>query len=156
MTNEQFIDAVHKYTDTVYRVALNCLKNPHNAEDVTQEVFLRLYRAKNSPSDEYVKAWLIRVTLNECRRMMASPWTKFLPLEEYAAMPAFSDGEKREIYEAVMVLPAKYSLALYLHYYEGYSTSEMAKLMGISVSAVCSRLERGRKKLRLMLGGENV
>ena len=157
MTNEQFTAALREYSDTVYRVALNCMKNPHNAEDVAQEVFLRLYRTPKPPAEgEHTKAWLIRVTLNECRRLMASPWTKAVPLEEYRGSPVFSDGEKRETYEAVMGLPAKYRTALYLHYYEGYSTAEMAELMGISVSAVCSRLERGRKKLRLMLEGENV
>lgn len=158
MTNEQFTRAVHAYTDTVYRVALNCLKNPHNAEDVTQEVFLRLYRTAKPPEgEEHIKAWLIRVAVNECKRALSSPWRRVLPLEEYAQTQQFSDDEKRETYEAVMALPAKYRIALYLHYYEGCSTAEMAELLGISVSAVCSRLERGRKKLKLMLlEGENV
>ena len=157
MTNEQFVRAVRTHTDTVYRVALNCLKNPHNAEDITQEVFLRLYRAARPPEgEEHTKAWLIRVALNECRRALASPWSKILPLEDSVIMPRFSDDDKRETYEAVMALPAKYAVAVYLHYYEGYSTAEMAKMLGISVSAVCSRLERGRKKLKLMLEGENV
>jgi len=157
MTNERFTRAVRDYADTVYRVALNCLKNPHNAEDISQEVFLRLYRAARPPEgEEHTKAWLIRVTVNECRRAMASPWSKLLPLEDCTAMPQFSDDEKRETYAAVMALPAKYAVAVYLHYYEGYSTMEMAKILGISVSAVCSRLERARKKLKLMLEGENV
>lgn len=158
MEKEQFCRALSRYTDGVYRVALNCLKNPHNAEDVTQEVFLRLYRTPKPPAEgEHTKAWLIRVTLNECRRALASPWSKTVPLEEYAAVPAFSSEEKRETYEAVMALPAKYRIAIYLHYYEGYSTAEMASILGISVSAVCSRLERARKELKFMLlEGENV
>ena len=157
MTNEQFIRAVRTHTDTVYRVALNCMKNPHNAEDITQEVFLRLYRTARPPEgEEHTKAWLIRVTINECRRVLASPWSKILPLEDYMQTPQFSDDDKSETYEAVMALPAKYAVAIYLYYYEGYSTVEMAKILGISVSAVCSRLERGRKKLKLMLEGENV
>ena len=158
MTNEQFTRAVHDYTDTVYRVALNCLKNSHSAEDVTQEVFLRLYRAAKPPEgEEHTKAWLIRVAINECKRTLASSWRKVLPLEDYMQTPQFPDDEKRDTYEAVMALPAKYRIAMYLYYYEAYSTAEMAKLLGISVSAVCSRLERGRRKLKLMLlEGENV
>lgn len=80
-----------------------------------------------------------------------------LSMEECGQEPAFSDGEKREMYEAVMALPGKYALAVYLHYYEGYSTAEMAEILGLSVSAVCSRLERARKKLKsMLLEGENV
>lgn len=158
MTNDQFSRAVHDYADTVYRVALNYLKNPHNAEDVTQEVFLRLYRTAKVPEvGEHTKAWLIRVTINECRRQLTSPWSKVMPLEEWAETQDFSSVEKREVYEAVMSLPAKYRIAVYLHYYEGYTAAETGSFLGISTSAVCSRLERARNRLKIMLTeGENV
>ena len=152
MNDEQFCRVLHDFKDTVYRVALNYLKNPHNAEDVSQEVFLRLYRSPNPPKGaEHTKAWLIRVTINECKRVFSSPWNKLVSIDECAALPSFDPPELATIYRAVMALPHKYRVAVYLHYYEGYSTREIASMLGVSTSAVCSRLERARNKLKLML-----
>lgn len=152
MNNEQFCQVLHDFKDTVYRVALNYLKNPHNAEDVSQEVFLRLYRTPNAPKDpDHIKAWLIRVTLNECKRSFSSPWNKLVSIDEQLTLPSFDSPELSDVYSAVMDLPQKYRVAIYLHYYEGYSTGEIASMLGVSTSAICSRLERARNKLKLML-----
>ena len=152
MDNKQFCLALHDFKDTVYRVALNYLKNPHNAEDICQEVFVRLYRTVKPPEEhEHLKAWLIRVTLNECKRFLASPWNRLCSIDECLQLPFFDQPELNGVYSAVMKLPQKYRIAIYLHYYEGYSTGEIGSILGISTSAVCSRLERARKKLKIML-----
>jgi len=136
-------------------VALNYLKNSHNAEDVCQEVFLRLYRTPRPPNEpDHIKAWLIRVTLNECKRNSASPWNRLRSIEECTELPHFDSPELSEVYRAVMDLPQKYRITIYLHYYEGYSTREIASILGVSISAVCSRLERARAKLKHSLLGE--
>ena len=156
--NSEFTRIVKTYIDTVYRVALNSLKDPTRADDVTQEVFLRLYRAKNVPvGEEHIKAWLIRVTINECKRIFSSPWSRTVPLDVLEPHSNTQGFENTEMLELVMGLPPKYRTAVYLHYYEGYSTQELSALLDISQSAVCTRLERARKKLKQMLWeAENV
>ena len=156
--NSEFTRIVKTYTDTVYRVALNSLKDPSRADDVTQEVFLRLYKAKNVPlEDEHIKAWLIRVAINECKRVFSSPWNRNVSLDALDPHSNTQSLENAEVLELVMELPPKYRTAVYLHYYEGYSTKEMSSLLGVSQSAVCTRLERARKKLKQTLWeAENV
>ena len=152
MQTEQFTRIARKYMDTVYRVALNYLRSPDAADDITQEVFLRLLRSETLfASEEHIRNWLIRVTINECKRDLASRWRKVEPLEAYAEKLAFSSEENSETYRIVMRLPRKYRMVIYLHYYEGYSTSEIAQMLGSKQSTVCTQLERGRKLLKTML-----
>jgi len=151
-TNEQMTRAATAYMDTVFRVAFNYLKRRDAADDITQEVFLRLFRADSAfENDDHLKHWLIRVTLNECKRYYASPWRRTEPLEYYAETLASPDTDTRDVLSCVMQLPRKYRLAIYLHYYEGYSTSELAVLLKRPKSTVCTWLERGRNQLKTML-----
>ncbi len=152
MQTEQFTRIARKYMDTVYRVALNYLRSPDGADDITQEVFLRLLRSETLfESEEHIRNWLIRVTVNECKRDLASRWRKVEPLEAYAEKLSFSSEENSETYRIVMGLPRKYRMVIYLHYYEGYSTAEIAQMLGSKQSTVCTQLERGRKLLKNML-----
>lgn len=150
--NSEFTRIVKTYIDTVYRVALNNLKDSTRADDVTQEVFLRLYKAKNVPvGDEHIKAWLIRVAINESKRIFTSPWSRSVSLDTLEFHSSTHNFENFEMMELVMGLPPKYRTAVYLHYYEGYSTLEMSALLNVSQSAVCTRLERARKMLKQTL-----
>ena len=152
MQTEQFTRIARKYMDTVYRVALNYVRSPDAADDITQEVFLRLLRSETLfKSEEHIRNWLIRVTINESKRDLASRWRKVEPLEAYAEKLSFSSEENSETYRSVMRLPRKYRMVIYLHYYEGYSTSEIAQMLGSKQSTVCTQLERGRKLLKNML-----
>ncbi|MBQ8624090.1 MAG: sigma-70 family RNA polymerase sigma factor [Oscillospiraceae bacterium] len=138
------------YIDSVYRVALNGCKSPHDAEDVTQTTFLKLWQHKNGfEDDEHAKRWLIRVAVNECNTLWRSPWRKnTLPLEDLPKEPIFSSPEKSELYYAVKELPTKYRVVIYLYYFEGYSTKETADILGISKTAVQTRLLRARQYLK--------
>ena len=157
LTNEQFTCLAEKYIDMVFRVAFNYLGSSSDADDVTQNVFLKLLMEHRSfESETHIKHWLIRVALNECKSLTRSKWWKTESYEDYAATLTFDEPGHSDLFYAVMALPKKYRLPIYLYHYEGYSTAEIAKMLGISVSAVCSQLERGRKKLKLMLEGENV
>ena len=152
LTNEQFTCLAEKYIDTVFRVALNYLRSPADAEDVTQNVFLKLLREKRSfESETHVKHWLIRVCVNECKNTVRSKWWKAESFEEYAATLAFDEPGHSDLFYAVMELPRKYRLPIYLHYYEGYSTEEMATLLGLPRGTLCTQLKRGRELLKKTL-----
>lgn len=152
MNDEQFTRLVRRYIDTVFRVALNYLRNPTDAEDITQTVFEKLLREKKDfESDDHVRNWLIRVTVNECRKLLRSPWRKVEPIEDYLTGVAFEDPVNSELYRSVMGLPKKYRMAIYLHYYEGYSTREIGQILRIPGNTVCSHLKRGRELLKLEL-----
>ena len=152
MQAEQFTRIASTYMDMVYRIALNYLKSPDAAADITQEVFLRLLRSETEfESEEHVRNWLIRVTINECKRDFAARWRRTEPLEAYAEKLAFSSEENSETYQIVMSLPRKYRIVIYLHYYEGYTTAEIARILETKQSTVCTWLERGRKLLKTKL-----
>ncbi len=152
LTNEQFTGCAQRYLDTVFRVAYHYLKSAADADDVTQNVFLKLLKEKKAfESDSHIKNWLIRVTINECKNLVRSRWWKRESIEEYAAMLTFDNPSHSDLFYAVMELPQKYRLPIYLHYYEEYSTAEIASILKISKNTVCTQLRRGRELLRKSL-----
>ena len=149
MTNEKFTRLVMKYTDTVFRVALNIVKSPSVAEDVCQEVFLRLWKNKNDFADDQdAKYWLIRVAINESRRSIISKWYKYENLDDYAEKLSFQTTEMSDLFYSVMNLPRKYRIVIYLYYYEGYSSAEISKLLSSTEAAIRTQLHRGRELLK--------
>lgn len=153
MTVEEFSGYAERYGDTVYRVALNACKNPADAEDIMQTVLLKLYR-EQAPfeSDEHVRRWLIRVAVNESRKLTRSAWfRKKVPLEDFAGTVDFQAPEESRLFLAVMALPEKYRVPLYLYYYEDYPVREVAALCGLKESTVQTRLQRAREKLKQTL-----
>ncbi|MCL2353238.1 MAG: sigma-70 family RNA polymerase sigma factor [Defluviitaleaceae bacterium] len=148
---EQIVD---KYADMVYRIAFTHMKNKTDADDIFQEVFLKLCKAKvDFDSDEHIKAWLIRVTINTCKSTFASPWKK-----KMAEMPeeigAYEDKlEDFEVSDAVRSLPPKYRDVIHLFYFEDMKIVEIAKILNSTVSTVKSQLSRGRSILREKLEG---
>lgn len=97
----------------------------------------------------------IRVTVNECKRAFLSPWKRTEPIEDYAEQLAFKTPEHSELFHAVMALPQKYRVPLFLHYYEGYSCEEISKFLGIPNATVRTRLRRGREQLKTDLQEAN-
>lgn len=152
LTNEQFTAYAQRYIDTVYRVALNYLKSAADAEDITQNVFLKLFREdKPFASEEHVKRWLIRVALNECKSLTRARWWRSESYEDYAGTLTFDNPAHSDLFYAVMALPKKYRVPIYLHYYEEYTTQEIAEIMKVPKSTVCTHLSRGRELLRQSL-----
>ncbi len=152
METEQFDCLARRYIDTVFRVALNYLRSPSDADDVTQNVFMKLLRqTKDFESEEHVKAWLIRVTINECKNLTRAKWWRQESYDDRAGEMTFDSPARSELYYAVMDLPKKYRLPIYLHYYEGYSTQEIAALLHTSKNTVCTQLRRGRELLKVTL-----
>ena len=153
--NEAFAQAAEKYMDTVYRVAYSSLKNADDANDVTQDVLLDLYRVNKAfESEEHLKSWLIRATLNRCKMLFRSPWRRQDDTDDYAATLCFEDGDYLDLFRAVMALEQKYRVPLLLFYYEGYSTREVAALLLLPEKTVSTRLFRAKAKLRKFLEEE--
>ena len=155
MTEQEYTAAAERYLDMVYRIALNWFRHPADAEDAAQNVMLRLWQAETEfQSGEHLRRWLARVTVNECKRISMHPWRSRRASLEECAEPVFDDREQRELYEAVMDLPGKYRVPLYLYYYEGYAVNEVGELLRLKPSTVQTRLARGREKLKKMLTEE--
>lgn len=144
--------AYDAYGGAVYRLAMVYLSNRADAEDVTQEVFLRLLcRAPDFEGGEHQKRWLLRVAANLCRDHLRGFWhSRAVPLDE--TIPAVTP-EEQEALGAVLALPDKYRLPIHLHYYEGYSVAEIGEILKLGESAVKMRLKRGREILKLELEG---
>ena len=150
--NEDFTNIARRYMDTVFRLAFSYLKSRADADDVTQNVLLKLYRYDGDfQSEAHLKHWLIRVTVNECKSALRSPWRRTEDIAEYANTLALPTPEHAELLEAVMKLPPKYRAAIHLFYYEGYATAEIAELLGLPQATVRTHLARGREKLKAML-----
>lgn len=142
---QNITELFHKYRDDVYRLAVSYTRNSQEAEDVCQTVFLKLMeQSRIKPGKE--KNWLMRVAANECRSLLRSHWWRnTVPIDEtLSAAPP----ETGELWHSLMKLDPKYRVVLYLHYYEGYSTKGIGKLLNISQSAVTTRLSRARQALK--------
>ena len=150
MEQAVFYDLARRYKDMIYRIALNYFGNPFDAEDMVQETLMKLYTANPAfESEEHAKHWLIRVTLNQCKNTVRSPWRRrTVALEEAAELAAFDKPEQSELFQAVMALPEKYRTALYLFYYEDLPVREVAGLLRISETTVTTRLSRARQMLK--------
>lgn len=109
MNQDTFSALADQYMDMVYRVAYHALRSPHDADDVTQEVFLRLLRAGPAfESETHAKHWLIRVTFNESKRLLCSPWRRHTtPLADYEASLSWETPEQEDLFQAVMNLPSR-------------------------------------------------
>ena len=155
--NEIFLrDSMDAYGDAVYRMALCHLQNTSDAEDIFQDIFLLLLKEKNAQqwSPEHLKAWLLRVTINRCHNTARSRMRRqTLSLDEVPELTSELTESDNELWEALGRLPAKYRVVVILYYVEGYKTEEIAKLVECPDATVRSRLQRGRQKLKEMIGG---
>ena len=144
---------IDQYGNTLYRAALALLGDVQEAEDAVQDAFVRyLERQPAFESDAHAGHWLMKVALNGCksrlRRKLRRPTVELLDI-----YPA-PDGDSRELVEAVLALPPKQRAAVHLHYYEGYTTDEIARMLGQRPGTVRSHLSRAREALREQLKGE--
>ena len=152
LTDDEFTCIARRHMDTVFRLALSYMRSRADADDITQNVLLKLYRYEGDfQSESHIKNWLIRVTINECKSALRSIWRRTEDIEDYVNSLVMPSQEHTDLLEAVMKLPAKYRAAIYLFYYEGYSTAEMAQLLSLPEATVRTHLVRGRERLRKML-----
>lgn len=148
---ENFNTIVENYSDMIFRIAYQNLFNIHEAEDVVQDIFLKLLKQKDDKfkDEEHLKSWLIRVTINQCLDYKKSFFRKnTVPIEDLEI--AFEPNEIN-ILEELYLLPKDYRNILYLYYYEGYTIKEISKILGQKQNTVNSKLTRGRTKLKKIM-----
>ncbi len=155
MSKEKFESLAKTYMDMIYRVAYSWTKNSDDANDVTQEVLIQLYKTdKEFESDAHIKNWLIKVTVNQCKMLFRSMRKKMEDISDYAETIGFEDQSYLDLFLAVMKLDKKYRVPLMLFYYEGYSTKEIASFLGIPEKTISTRLFRAKAKLKEYLKEE--
>ena len=155
MTEQALCNAMRLHGGAVYRLALCRLQNAADAEDVYQDVFLRLFEQDTADWDgERTKAWLLRATVNRCadihRFRLRRP---VLALEDIPELARPVDDRAGELWDAVARLPEKLRTVVHLHYAEGYSAEEIAALLEVPPATVRTRLHRARLNLKDLLGG---
>ena len=148
----EIYDRLH---DIVYRTALAYCRNVQDAEDITHDVFMiRFEREDSFPDAEAEKAWMLRVTINECRDLhRRSNKRSAVPLEFAQDLPAKPDSEIA-VCEAVNLLSERDRILIHLYYFEGYSVREVAEITHTREPVVWARLARARKRLKKLLGKE--
>ena len=155
MRNEQEANrAIELYADTVRRLCMIYLKNYADTEDVFQNVFIKYVLSPVSfKNTEHEKAWIIRVTVNECKDILKSAFRrKNVPLEQLKELMSEMPNRDSDVIEAVRALPQKYKEVVYLYYYEGYSAEEIGKMIHKRVNTVYTHLARARSALKERLG----
>ena len=161
MEESKYNQMVELYSDMIYRIAFSYMKNHEDAEDIYQNVFTKLFAKKHFIDEEYEKRWLIRVTINECHSLYRSPWKRRRQecehldtlLERQQSEEGFMNDQFLsealiEVTDMLKSLPEKYSMALYLYYYEEYSTKEIGKILHRNESTIRTHLMRGKEILR--------
>lgn len=158
LTAEELIE---RYADMVYRLALAGVKNRTDAEDIFQEVFIRLVKNLHKlDSEEHAKAWLIRVTINCTRKHFANFWNRNVDFmtedadmgKESEELANLLNGESA-VLEAVYKLPEKYRIVVHLFYFEDFSVTRIAQILKTSENTIKTRLHRARKLLKEVLEG---
>lgn len=153
MSDLSFESVVKAYADTVYRVALNIVRNTEDSKDVMQNVFLRYYKKQNTfEAEEHIKAWLIRVAVNESKRLLKiNSKNQAVPLDEVANI-LFADAPKEsDVFKEIMKLSDKYRTVIFLYYYEGYDVKEIAYILRRNAATVRTQLSRARELLKNQL-----
>lgn len=150
-TEEEYEAVVDTYSDMIFRIAYQNLFSVEDAQDVVQDVFLKLLKQKENcfHDEEHLKAWLIKVTINQCLDYKKSFFRKNTVALESFEIPY--EQEERQLLEELSRLPKEERNVLYLHYYEGYTIKEIAGILGKKQNTVNSKLTRGRSKLKQIL-----
>lgn len=148
---------VETYSDLILRLSYTYLGSTHDAQDICQDIFLKLLQhPRKFDSSEHERAWIIRSAANLCKDHLKSHWRRTtVSLDAAETVPA-PQSEEGSLLAALELLPPKYRAVVYLYYYEGYSAKEIGALLGEKPATVFTRLERGRQKLRTYLEQEEL
>jgi RNA polymerase sigma factor (sigma-70 family) len=156
-TDKELAELYQRHVDRVYRLCYIYLKNPVDAEDAVQSVFLKLIKYQMVFNDrEHEKAWLTVTTRNYCKDVLKNWWkTRRVALD---ALPEVSswDGDEPSgnVLARLLSLPEKYKTVLYLYYFEEYTVKEISEMLGYKESTIQTQLFRGRRRLKIDLGGK--
>jgi len=153
---ETEIEAVFKRNgDNIYRLCYSFMKNREDAEDAVQDTFVKLMRSGIVfASKEHEKAWLIVTASNTCKDMLKTHSRGNEDISEHAELAAGEHDPHDEVRAAILRLPAKYKMVVFMYYYMGYGTDDIARILGTPPSTVRNHLSRARKLLKTLLGGD--
>lgn len=155
ITEKEFPVVYEKYKNTVYSVVFNYVRNVDDANDILQDVFIKLLQNKTEyESDEHLKAWLIRVSINMSINLLKSQ-SRMTDEEIPEDIPVKDEPHDNFLQELVMKLPEKYRIPLHLFYYEDFSIKKIAVVLQIPESTVKIRLKRGREQLKITMRKED-
>ena len=161
LNNAEYMTCVKRYSEMIFRIAFSYFGNQADAEDLMQDIFLKLLKTDQLPEPEdQRRAWLIRVTVNQCHSTFRSPfrkrkaWLTDYEWDSFADDTAVEDDVTRRhcLYNAVMSLPDKYRITIHLYYYEDLSVDQIADLLHVKATTIQTRLARAREKLKAILG----
>lgn len=156
-TDKEITQLYETHVDMVYRLCFTMLKNRFDTEDAVQNTFIKLmHHTKPFDSTEHEKAWLIVTASNTCKDTLRRANRREEPLELQAELPAPSDADPASgaVLDAVLALPMKYRVPVYLYYYEGYSGAEIAAMLHKPASTIRNHLREARQTLKKQLGGD--
>lgn len=155
-TDRELTDLYERHIDTVYRICYTLLRSAPDAEDAAQSVFVKLMETDLSfENPAHERAWLITTAKNHCLDQLKHWWRRKRVDQDSLPEPAGPDrNEDDGLWAQVLSLPPKYKLPLYLFYYEGYASAEIARLLGENDNTIRTRLRTGRKKLKVILEGD--
>lgn len=151
-----FDELYEKYGEMLYKIAFLYFGNPHDAEDALQEVFVKALQKLPDSTEEHQKAWLIRVTQNQCKDMLKRSAGKTVCIDDVVILNESEhiQSESRiDVLQKIVALSPKYKAVVILFYYYDYSVAQIADTLKISQSGVKMRLKRGRDILKLELEG---
>jgi len=153
-----------RFGKQVFKIAYYYLRDQYLAEDIHQEVFIRVYRnLEKFRRESSYYTWIYSITVNLCKDYLKSAALKkfitvgivdYLTRSVQESNRMFEEAEGGEIFRMVMDLPVKYRIPISLHYFEGLSISEIARMLKTSESNIKVRLHRGREKLKVLLAKE--
>ena len=146
MTRQEIAKLYDDYSRDVYRLALSYPHSKHDAEDICQSVFLKLLEKNVILLSGKEKTWLLTCTANACKNHLSSFWKK--NVQELDDTMVFHSPEEQDLWQQLLNLSPKDRALIHLYYYEGYSQEEIAKILGITRTAVQTRMQRARQKLR--------
>lgn len=150
---EEFLEVYSRQVDTVYRVCYSFMKNKADTEDLVQETFVKLLSTKKEFENErHERAWLIVTASNLCKDSLRKLWRKHESIDDFLDL-AEEPKQEDSILEVILQLAPDYKDAVYMYYYEGYTTAEIAEHLRCPEATVRSRLMRARNKLQSMMGG---
>lgn len=151
MDKREFADRVHGVQERLYRIAYGQLREEQDRKDAVQEAILKAWQGRNRLRDTaYFETWLIRILINECHNIQRAG-RRFFPMEKLPEQPYTErnmEGGDADLRAAVLSLPMKLRLPVMLHYMEGYTTEEAARILHVPVGTVRSRLKRARELLK--------
>ena len=151
-SREEIAALYERHFPMVYQICLLLLRQVADAEDAAQTVFRKMMERETPFRDpEHEKAWLIVTARNECRDQLRHWWRTRRADSSVLDTLVWEQPQDWQIWEQVATLPEKHRLVLYLHYYQGYRTGEIAEMLGENPSTVRSRLVQARRKLKIRL-----